>query len=52
MIAEEFSWNIVNKFKEQNVCGANLDTMSDSLLARLGMDAMHIKHFRSAVKEQ
>lgn len=51
LMAEGFGWNIINKFIEQNVCGANLVSMDESLLVKLGMDAMNIKHFKQAIRE-
>ena len=50
LVHEHFSWSIVNKFKQHNVCGANLLDMSDTqLLQMFGMDEMNIKHYRHAI---
>ena len=50
LVHEHFSWSIVNKFKQRNVCGANLLDMSDTQLLQLfGMDEMNIKHYRHAI---
>jgi hypothetical protein len=50
MTQNQFSWSIVNKFKEHNVCGANLFDMSDNQLVQFGMDEMNIKHYRQAIR--
>jgi hypothetical protein len=47
---EHFSWNIINKFKDRHVCGANLLGMNESQMAQLGMDAMNIEHFKQAIR--
>jgi hypothetical protein len=47
---EHFNWSIIRKFKERNVCGANLSGLSDRQLAQLfGMDEMNIKHYHAAM---